>query len=151
MRRVKNFSVAVLVVFALWAAWVRLAPTDPGVWHVDPREVTAPETDNYALLRGDDAARFALPPAELAARLDAIARDWPRTRLLAGSVGEGWMTYETRSPWMAFPDYTSVVVEPAEGGARLAAFARARYGESDFGVNAERLEAWIGALRAGTN
>jgi uncharacterized protein (DUF1499 family) len=89
-----------------------------------------------------------MPPGDLAARLDAIARDWPRTKLLAGSVAEGWMTYVTRSRWVAFPDYTSVVITPDEGGARLAAFARARYGKSDLGVNAERLDAWLAALRA---
>ena len=151
MRRVYNFLGVLLVLAIAGAIWVRLAPSDPADWHVDPQAVTAPQTDNYALIRGEDALRFALPPADLAARLDAVARDWPRTELLAGSVDAGWMTYITRSRWMAFPDYTSLRIEPDGDGARLVAFARSRFGQSDFGVNAERLEAWTQALRRGAN
>jgi uncharacterized protein (DUF1499 family) len=148
MRFLKIFLGVVLVLFIAGVIGLRVAPSNPAKWHVDPRRVTAPRTDNFVLLRGEEAARFDVPPGDLAARLDAIARDWPRTKLLAGSVAEGWMTYVTRSRWMAFPDYTSVVITPDEGGARLAVFARARYGKSDLGVNAERLDAWLAALRA---
>lgn len=146
MRRVYNFLGVLLVLFIAGAIWVRLAPADPADWHVDPQAVTAPQTDNFVLLRGESALRFALPPADLAAHVDAIARDWPRTRLLAGSVNEGWMTYITRSRWMAFPDYTSVRVVTDGDGASLTVFARSRFGQSDLGVNAARLSAWQAAL-----
>lgn len=149
MRRVYNFLGVLLVLFIAGAIWVRVAPSDPADWHVDPLAVSAPQTDNYVLIRGEDAPHFALPPGELAARVDAVARDWPRTELLAGGVDQGWMTYITRSRWMAFPDYTSVRILPdADGsGARLAVFARSRFGQSDLGVNAARLKAWMAALQ----
>lgn len=146
MRRVYNFLGVLLVLAIAGAIWVRLAPSDPADWHVDPQAVTVPAKDNFALIQGGDALRFALPPADLAARVDAVARDWPRTRLLAGSVADGWMTYITRSRWMAFPDYTSVRIVPDGDGARLTVFARSRFGQSDLGVNAARLAAWTAAL-----
>jgi hypothetical protein len=47
MRFLKNFLGVVLVLFIAGAIWVRVAPSDPAKWHVDPRTVTAPRTDNF--------------------------------------------------------------------------------------------------------
>lgn len=58
------------------------------------------------------------------------------------------MTYITRTAIMGFPDYTTVMIEPAGDGAALLAFARARFGHSDLGNNRARLQAWIAALQA---
>ena len=69
------------------------------------------------------------------ARVDAAARALPRTRVLAGSVNEGRITYVTRSKVIGFPDYTTV--EHSDGLLRM--HARLRFGRSDLGVNAERL------------
>ena len=54
----------------------------------------------------------AIRPPALAA-IDAAARATPRTRVLAGSVEAGMITYVTRSRLWAFPDYTTVAVAPA--------------------------------------
>jgi len=138
-----------LVVLGLIAlAAVRLAPSDPADWHVDPsaaepgpgRFVVRPEGGDT------DGPLLAMPPSEALAALDRIARATPRTQVLAGSVEAGRITYLTRSAIWGFPDYTTVEAVPAEGGARLVIFARLRFGASDFGVNAARVRAWLDAL-----
>lgn len=132
------------------AAWIRLAPSDPARWHEDPRLVTRPSSPNAHLLRlvgGDDVPPvFNLSAQDLATRVHDVALA-DGAILLAGSVGTGHMTFLSRSRLMGFPDYTSVLIEPAGEGAMLLAFARARFGHSDLGVNRARLERWITALR----
>ena len=129
-------------------AFIRFAPSDVADWHVDPLTVAKPKSANHWLIRdGGDAPAVMLPdaPDQVAARLDAIARATPGTELLAG---EGFRkTWITRSKWMGFPDYTSVRLEPEGQGTRLTLFARARFGESDLGVNRKRAESWLARLQ----
>jgi uncharacterized protein (DUF1499 family) len=129
------------------AIWVRLAPSAPADWHVDPASVAERGPRNSFLVApGGDAAPLFLPvpPEEAARRLDAIALATPRTTRLAG---EGvFATYLTRSALFGFPDYTSVLVRPAPGGSELLVFARSRFGDGDMGVNRKRVEAWLAAL-----
>jgi uncharacterized protein (DUF1499 family) len=141
--RVLAVLLAALVVYG---GWVRLAPSDPARWHVDPLTAPDPASPNFARLapgevRGAD-------PAALAARVQAAMAAMPRTRLLAGSAEALHMTFVTRSRLWGFPDYTSVRVIPADGGATLAALARSRFGSDDLGVNAARLAALAAALAA---
>jgi len=147
-----KLALLVLVGLALvTAAYVRLAPSDPARWHEDPRLVAKPSSPNFHLIRmvGGDAMPqvFAESPAALAQRVYDIALADGAT-LLAGSVASGHMTFVSRSRIMGFPDYTSVLLEPAGDGAMLLAFARARFGHSDLGVNRARLEKWQSALQA---
>ncbi|WP_428515957.1 DUF1499 domain-containing protein [Roseovarius sp.] len=76
------------------------------------------------------------------ARLDTIIRDTSRTTVLAGSVDEGMITYVTRSALWGFPDYTTV----AHRDGRIVLYGRARFGKSDLGVNAKRLDGWLAQL-----
>jgi hypothetical protein len=131
------------------AVWVRVAPSDPTRWHVDPLTVTARGARNSYLLRDEAGAdgpalRVTLPPAEVAARLDAMVTATPRTRVLAGQ-GD-FVTYVTRSALWGFPDYTSVRIMPDGTGSSVAVFARARFGDSDLGVNRARVEDWLRQL-----
>ncbi|MCC1481585.1 DUF1499 domain-containing protein [Roseibaca sp. Y0-43] len=145
----KMIFVVLLVLGAAGMAYVRLAPHDLARWHLDPRRVARPETPNFHLLRMGDgdapAPLFEMSPADLAERLYAVATA-DGTTLLAGSVAEGHMTFLSRSRLMGFPDYTTVLIEPAGDGAMLTAFARARFGYSDMGVNRARLDGWIAEL-----
>jgi uncharacterized protein (DUF1499 family) len=77
------------------------------------------------------------------ARLAAIAEATPRTRLLAGSVASGRITWITRSAVFGFPDYTTAGLA---AGPKLCLHARLRFGRDDFGVNEARLRRWIDAL-----
>jgi hypothetical protein len=141
--------VAALVVALVAAgAWVRLAPDDPARWHVDPATAEGTGKPNEALLRGSDAPFFAETPAALMARLDAAVMAEPRVSRLAGDPADGFVTYVQRSALWGFPDYVSVRAAPEDGGARLLVWSRSRYGYSDLGVNAARVERWLSALGA---
>lgn len=144
--------IVILLLVAAGLAYVRLAPSDPAAWHVDPATATPGPGRAVVLPEGGDRPSPVLPepPAEALARLDAIAMATPRTERLAGSVEEGRITYVTRSKWIGFPDYTTVAAVPVEGGTALEIFARLRFGQSDLGVNAARVDRWLGALDAGS-
>jgi len=143
---------AVLGVLA-FGAWVRLAPSDPGQWHTDPAAASPGEGRFVVKPEGGDTEGPLLQmPAEAAlAALDAIARDTPRTNVLAGSPAEGRITYVTRSALWGFPDYTTVSAVETDAGTRLLIHARLRFGGSDMGVNAARVERWLEALSAQTS
>lgn len=127
----------IAAVFLAVFAYVRLAPSDPAVWHIEPRVTEDRDYSNKSVRlvpAGVDALR----------RIDTIIAAEPRTYVLAGSVQQGMITYVTRSRMMGFPDYTTIMQE----GENLLIFARSRFGRRDFGVNRERIERWIGALAA---
>ncbi|SLN11198.1 hypothetical protein PSA7680_00111 [Pseudoruegeria aquimaris] len=144
-------KVALLLLVGLVAVamlYVRLAPTTEDAWHVDPDAAGDPGEAGI-LIRSDDARAPAGRADRLLARLDAVAMATPRTRRIAGSLGEGRITYETRSLLWGFPDYTTVQLVPqADGTARLAILARLRFGRSDLGVNGKRVAGWLAALEA---
>jgi uncharacterized protein (DUF1499 family) len=130
----------ILATIVAFAAYVRLAPSDPARWHVavtaegPPDVVVAGEGSASLRLDGERGA-----PADLLARLDAVALAHPRSTRLAGSVEEGRITWITRSKLWGFPDYTTAEARP-DG---LHIYARVRFGGGDLGVNAARLRAWL--------
>ncbi len=117
------------------AAYIRLAPSDPKRWHV------APQADADRDLQGGVLRVVEAGPDGLA-RLDAIARAAPRTTVLAGSVGDGMITYITRTKVIGFPDYTTV----QQDGDVLRIHGRLRFGRKDFGVNKARVDGWLGQM-----
>lgn len=143
-------AIALAAAVVAGMAYIRLSPNPPARWNVDPMTAGRPGMSNGYLLRpeGGDAAApvYHETAAQLAARIDQVARGWPRTQLLAGSVASGRMTYITRSRLMGYPDFTSIHVLKTPGGATFAAFARSRFGKSDFGVNKARLQGWLKRL-----
>lgn len=153
-RMIKLFLLLVGAAAVMLFVYVRVAPSEPARWHEDPRLVTRPNTPNFYLVRmvGGDAMPqvFQRSVQDLAKALDAIARA-DGAVLLAGSVESGHMTYLTRTRVVGFPDYTSILIEPAGEGAMLLAFARARFGHSDLGNNRARLERWIKAVSGQVN
>lgn len=143
-------AVALAVAGVALAVWVRLAPVDPGRWHVDPSAAAPPGPTGWLVAEGGDARppRLGRSAAALLADLDRIARATPRTRVIAGSVEDGRITYETRSRLWGFPDYTTVTAVAGEDGAAPVLLGRARFGASDLGVNRARIEGWLAALAA---
>lgn len=131
------YTIILLLVAGL--AWVRFAPSDPQVWNVDPK-VTADQD----LATG---VRRRIPGgADEMTRLHAIILETPRTEMLAGSPGEGLVTYVTRSKWMGFPDYATLQLE--DGVVEL--WSRLRFGQNDLGVNKARVDGWLTQLGTGT-
>jgi uncharacterized protein (DUF1499 family) len=82
----------------------------------------------------------------MAARIDAIATA-EGAEMIAGDLAEGHMTYVARSRLMGFPDAISVRLVPVGEGTRVEVYSRSRFGYSDMGVNAARVERWIAAAR----
>ena len=129
---------AVILLLAGALGWVRLAPSDPEHWHRAPQLAEATNSLNSAvreIAAGDDTLQ----------QLDGIIRQTPRTRVLAGAPAEGMVTYVTRSAGFGFPDYTTV----HQRDNTIEIYGRARFGKSDFGVNAARIDGWLEALAQG--
>lgn len=135
-------SLALLILLAGLMAYVRLAPSDPALWHIDlasrPAAIASPSPDTVTQLKN---GAYIDSTAPLAA-WDAAAMATPRTTRLAGSVAEGRVTYITRSLLWGFPDYTTAQTTPQ--GTLI--FARQRFGGNDWGVNAARLRDWLANL-----
>ncbi len=130
----------IILIVAGLVAYVRFAPTDIARWHQVP-EVTAPgDTEgpgSFLAVR-----RINAPAADVLGRVEQRALATPRTRLLAGSVAEGMITFQTRSLLWGFPDHTTVAVQ----GDLLVIYGRLRFGQSDMGVNKARVESWLETL-----
>jgi uncharacterized protein (DUF1499 family) len=129
-----------LAALVAFAAYVRLAPSDPARWHVAP--VAETPVGEVVAGEGDASLRLAGDGPVLLARLDAVALATPRTVRLAGSVAEGRITWVSRSSLWGFPDYITAQVR--EDGVQV--YARLRFGGSDMGVNAARLRDWLARL-----
>jgi uncharacterized protein (DUF1499 family) len=140
--------VLAVLLAAAGLAYIRLAPSDPSVWHVDPLAAPSPGQAG-ARISPPRAPVFAEAPAELMARLDAAILADPRTKRLAGSVEALHATYIVRSRLIGFPDYASVRVLPEGEGATLAILARSRFGGYDWGTNRARIDRWMAALTGG--
>lgn len=137
---------AAIAIFALLGVlgYIRLAPSDAS-WHVDPTTVTVSTKPNHWLVRS---LVLEMSAADAATKLVVIAQDTPRTALLAGQGLH--TTWITRTAIMGYPDYTSVMIAPTATGCTISIYARARFGQSDFGVNRARVESWLAQLVAAT-
>lgn len=134
--------VALALLVAGGAGYVRLAPSDPARWHVAPARAEG-QPGEIIPVKGGASVQLSLPDPQAAlARLDRIALATPRTKRLAGSVEEGRITWISRSRFWGFPDYTTAQVTP-EG---LVIYGRQRFGSNDWGVNAARLRDWLAQL-----
>ena len=125
----------IVAVVASLLAYVRVARADPDKVHRAVQGAADADGEGHCL-RVVDAGPEAL------AKADAAMQALERTRVIAGSVGEGRITYETRSKWVGFPDYTTI----EQDGDTLKMFARLRFGRSDFGVNRARLDKVLRAV-----
>ncbi len=142
----------ILIVFALVlagfvgvAVYMRLVSMPAAVWHVDPETATAPAAQNFVLINGDEAPVVNLAPADAAARLHDVARADGAT-LIAGTLADGFATYVVRSRLMGYPDAISIRLHDEDGQTRISIFSRARFGQSDLGVNQARVDRWLDAL-----
>ncbi|MEM8537613.1 MAG: DUF1499 domain-containing protein [Pseudomonadota bacterium] len=132
--------IAIVIVVVAAMAYVRLAPTVPGDWHVrqDASAVGDTETaGSFTAVR-----QITAPAQEVLLAFEENALATPRTRLVAGNMLEGRITFETRSLIWGFPDFTTVEVQ----GDLLIVHGRLRFGRSDLGVNKARVQDWLSAL-----
>jgi len=145
-------TAVLLIVLVLGGlAYIRFAPGNTARWHVDP--TTASDPAPGGVLRR---VSLALPPAQALQAFDAIVGAEPRTSRLAGTPDEGRITYVARSKVIGFPDYITVAAmlnesEANKTGSTLCILSRLRFGKSDMGVNAARLDRWLQVLEAAQN
>ena len=145
-----KYSIILLAILVA-VAWgfVRFNPLAESL-HIDPETAERPSVAGHILVRSDgqiDSPLYEMSPEDLAARLEAIVLDTPRTLHFAGDIDDGFATYVTRSALWGFPDIANVkVVERGEGRAELIILSRLRYGTMDFGVNRTRVENWLERL-----
>ena len=138
------FILAAAVVALL--AYIRLAPSDPERWHIDPTAAADPGPGGVLI----PPRRYTLniSPRALIEKFDTIALQHPATMRLAGTVDGNHITYMVRSKWFGFPDYVTVKTIPTDtGGSTLAILSRLRFGQSDLGVNRARLDNWLAQLK----
>lgn len=128
------FWIVIVAIVAL-LAYVRLAPTDAARWHQPISSETDMDMEGGAI-------RVVPADEDTLARLNEVALATPRTKVLAGSVDEGRVTYVTRSRVFGFPDYTTAEVTDGQ----LRVYGRLRFGKGDMGVNRERVEGWLAQL-----
>jgi hypothetical protein len=67
--------------------------------------------------------------------------------IVAADKAGGRIEASQRSRWMGFTD-DIVVRTPVSSGSRIDLRSSSRYGRSDFGVNADRIRAYLTALHA---
>lgn len=90
---------------------------------------------------------FVQPVAALEARWRAMIALEPRVVVLGRDDSLRQHDYVQRSAVFRFPDIITVRFYDLDAdGASLAVFSRALYGRADFGVNRERVEAWLARL-----
>ena len=129
-------------------AYVRLAPMDAALWHVDPEEAAPTGRPNqWRLAPGADGEPILAdaPPSEALARLEAAALAERGVVRLAGSPEEGLVTWVQRSRLVGYPDAITARAVPEGAGSRVTILSRSRYGHSDMGVNRARVERWVAA------
>ncbi|MDP5216068.1 DUF1499 domain-containing protein [Ruegeria sp. 2205SS24-7] len=138
MGRIAMLIWVLLIAVVVVLGYIRLAPSEVTEWHV------APVGDSDADTRGS-VLRVLQAGPEALKQFDEVARADPGTRVLAGSLDQGMITYITRSKVFGFPDYTTA----QQQGEILRIYARLRFGRSDLGVNRARVEAWIAQMPSG--
>ncbi len=132
----------VLGIVVLLAVWVRVAPSNVERWHIDPETAASPGVGGYRT-----EMKTQIPPQEALRAIDTAAMATPRTKLFAGDIDSGRITYVTRSKIWRFPDYTTVSAVATNEGTRLVLLGRLRFGIGDMGVNRQRIKAWLKVLQ----
>lgn len=128
------WTLLILAAVAGILGYIRMAPSDLEVWHVD---VPAFEDKDFAtgVLRVIDGD---------AATLERLVKfiEASGTKYFAGSLESGHLTFISRSALIAFPDYTTVQLKDG----KIAVYGRLRFGKSDIGVNRRRVTKWLAQL-----
>lgn len=87
----------------------------------------------------------ALPPAEVFPRMLAAAEamDW---EIVSSDPASGRIEATATVPWWGFKDDIVVVMSPNGTGTRVDVRSKSRVGKSDLGVNAERIQEYLGRI-----
>ena len=124
---------------------------------MDPAAIVRPSTPNTALA-GPQSLKpipdifvpsYPVPAERLFALIQAVATSQPRTYEAAIYPNREQAHYIARSAIFNFPDLIMVQVVPdGQDKSDLILWSRSLYGQSDLGVNHQRLTTWLAALQA---
>lgn len=91
---------------------------------------------------------YRMPAENLFSLVQDVAARQPRTFQAAKYPDQLQVHYAARSAVFNFPDQIIVqVLQEGPDNSGLIVYSRSVYGESDFGVNRKRIEAWLAELR----
>ncbi len=101
-----------------------------------------------------DSPVFDVSVEQLRERWHEVVATQPRVELLAEDEESQQFDYVQRSARFRFPDiitvrFISVATYHSESQSTLAIYSRSVYGKGDFGVNRERIKAWLDILHEG--
>ncbi len=97
-----------------------------------------------------ESALYDMSMEDLRARWEAVLAGEPRVVVLERDRIGQQIDYVHRSARFRFPDVITVrFIALPEDRSTIAIYSRSVYGKSDFGVNRERIEAWVKALEGG--
>jgi uncharacterized protein (DUF1499 family) len=87
-----------------------------------------------------------LPPDEVFPKMLAAARamDW---EIVSSDAASGRIEATATLPWWGFKDDIVVIMRPNGNGTRVDMRSKSRVGKSDLGVNAERIQEYLGRSR----
>jgi uncharacterized protein (DUF1499 family) len=95
---------------------------------------------------------YPMPAARLYEAVRAVAGAQPRTFLAADFAPERQTHWVVRSAVFNFPDLITAQVSVAGAdSSTLVLYSRSVYGRSDLGVNRQRIDSWLAALRTKIN
>ena len=95
-----------------------------------------------------DSPVFDVSVEQLRERWREVVAVQPRVELLAEDEEGQQFDYVQRSARFRFPDIITVrFISVSSSQSTLAIYSRSIYGKSDFGVNRERIDAWLKTLR----
>jgi uncharacterized protein (DUF1499 family) len=147
--KTRNRLAALLSAFALaacaadtagvdFAALVR--PSSPNTYLVCPKE-------RCAALADEDGPIYAVPAAQLFERARTLLSAEPRTEVVQDQPETFRLVLVQRSAFFRFPDTITLQVFPLpDGTSTLGIYSQSNYGYGDFGVNKDRVRAWIGLI-----
>ena len=143
--KVTTVFIIIIVVLLMILAYVRFAPVNIDGVHQDPATAASSGKPNEYHMTSP---MFDLGASELIQLVDDFVLTQPRVKRIAGTVGEGMITYVQRTKIISYPDY--ITIKAISAGAKqsqLEIFSRSRFGYSDWGVNKGRIKAWLLQLR----
>jgi uncharacterized protein (DUF1499 family) len=93
------------------------------------------------------ALKAALPVAKAFDEALHVAKSMPSWTIIASDADTGHIEASQQSRWFRFTDDIVIRVSCDAAGSRIDMRSTSRQGQSDYGVNAARISAYIGALR----
>jgi uncharacterized protein (DUF1499 family) len=93
------------------------------------------------------ALKTALPAAKAFNEALQVAKSMPGWIIVASDIDAGRIEASQQTRWFRFTDDIVIRVVGDEAGSRIDMRSTSRQGRSDYGVNAARIRAYVGALR----